>query len=195
MTEKAARRIVDRLVDMGQISVEDAELYALGMEVILSSGVIALAVLALGTLLHNWEGAILFLICFMHIRNYSGGYHASTKGRCFLTSILCYVCCWAITRCMAVQTRQIQMAISLIGLMASMWIFYQKAPMENKNKRLPKDWKQRNRSRTFWSLGLWIALAGAFVAIDIQLSEQIIAVILIIAVLLLKVRREVDEKT
>lgn len=194
MTEKAARTMADRLADMGQIKEEDAEFYALGIEVILSSGVTAAAVLILGALLRNWEGAAAFLLCFMHIRNYSGGYHASTRGRCFLTSVSCYVCSWAMARYVSVQTGELQMAIALTGFLASIWIFYRKAPVENKNKRLPKDWKQRNRSRTFWSLGLWAAIAGACAVIDVQLSEQIIAVILIIAVLLLKVRREDHEE-
>ena len=81
MTEKAARLMADRLAGMGQIQGEDVELYALGIEVILSSAVTAAAVMILGIFLRNWKGALAFLLCFMHIRNYSGGYHASTRGQ------------------------------------------------------------------------------------------------------------------
>ena len=86
MTERAARVMADGLACMGQIQRADVELYALGIEVIVSSGVTAAVVMILGILLGNWKGAVAFLLCFMHIRNYSGGYHASTKVRCFLDS-------------------------------------------------------------------------------------------------------------
>lgn len=194
MTEKAARVMADGLARMGQIQRADVELYALGIEVILSSGVTAAAVMILGILLGNWKGAVAFLLCFMHIRNYSGGYHASTKVRCFLTSIGCYLASWLMVVCMTAWPGGIRLAAVALSFMAAAGVFYWRAPVENKNKRLPKDWKQRNRSRTFWSLGFWVAVAGILAAADRCLSEQIAAVILIIAVLLLDVRRNDHEK-
>lgn len=195
MTEKAARLMADRLAGMGQIQGEDVELYALGIEVILSSAVTAAAVMILGIFLCNWKGALAFLLCFMHIRNYSGGYHASTRGRCFFTSIGCYMGSLLLSGWIAAQTGPIRIAAAFLSLGASLWIFYRMAPVENKNKRLSGDWKQKNRSRTFWSLGFWAALAGIFAVTDRCLSEQIIAVILIIALLLLNVRRDNHEES
>ena len=91
MSEFLAKRITMRFIRKFQIKEEDWDLYYLGIEVIVTTALTSLMIMALGIALRNFFGSVVFLLCFMSIRGYCGGYHAKTRVRCFFVSILCYL--------------------------------------------------------------------------------------------------------
>lgn len=185
MIEELAERLAEYFVRSGQIAEEDTPLYALGFEVVLSTLLTAAAICLAGFFLHNVAGAVVFLLCFSHIRNDSGGFHASTRWRCFFTSVFCYLATYGAVFCMGRLPGVLRIAAVLAVSLSSAAAFYIWAPVENKNKRLPPDWKKRNRGRTFVSVGIWLFVAAVCLVIWPKLAWQIFATVWVVAVLLL----------
>lgn len=69
---------------------EDIEVYAYGLELLISTLASLLAVLILGACFGQFYPAIAFLLAFIPIRTYAGGYHAATHFRCFMTLMVVY---------------------------------------------------------------------------------------------------------
>lgn len=190
MTEKVARWITLCLIRHGIISWHDEDLYSLGFEVILSTGLTASVILLAGIVLNNLECAVIYLLCFMNIRNYSGGYHASTRLGCFCVSVFCYILSYRMTKLITMMANGQQKTAMIILFFVSLAVFYWKAPVENKNKKLPENWKQRNRKRTFLSVGYWCVIATICYVFKRAVTIQIISTIFLIAILLLMTRRD-----
>lgn len=185
MTEKLAQWFAAYFSRSGLIKEDDRDLYALGFDVILSTLFTSVVILFFGLVGHNLPGSVVFLLCFMHIRNYSGGYHAKSRGMCFVVSVSCYLASWAAVRLLSVLQTPVRTGVILIVVVFTIVVFWLRAPVENKNKRLPSDWKRRNRIRSFAALGLWLVIAGVLFWFWPALAWQIVAAAGIIAILLL----------
>lgn len=194
MIEYLAKGMAYGLARYGLIQIEDVELYVLGFDVILSTAETTICILAMGLFLNDGIGAALFLICFAHIRNFSGGYHASTRIRCFLVSAVCYLASYLLAGWMAKNTGYFSMAVIGCLLLMAIVVFYKKAPIEHPNKRLPEEVKGRNRIRMFGALGFWLLVSVPVFYWKRKLALQIFATIEIIALLILLARRNSHEK-
>ena len=69
---------------------DDIELYAFGTELLIAGILETLAILALGMFAGKTLETISFLIGFIALRSYTGGYHAATHLKCFLTALFTY---------------------------------------------------------------------------------------------------------
>lgn len=88
MIHYIAKKIGDRLLQSQIIILEDLELYVFGLEqgfhLVLNIGMI----LTLGLFLKQiWE-SISFMIFFIPLRRFAGGYHSRTRKRCYISSFL-----------------------------------------------------------------------------------------------------------
>lgn len=88
--QKLAQGTAERLAAQGIIREEDAPIYRYGLEAMYSSLLELLSILALAALIGNFWQTVLFFAAFIPLRLYAGGYHASTRLRCFLTSLVVY---------------------------------------------------------------------------------------------------------
>lgn len=191
MTEYLSHKLTVLLCRKMRIEEDETELYELGIEVLVSTGYTSAVIIFIGALLHRTVEALIFLACFITLRNYSGGYHAKTRVGCFVTSIICYLSSVGIVFLTGRLPVRALVFFMCIGLMAVLALFYKLAPAENPNKRLTADWKKHNRKMTFIVLFFWIgtgllgSLAGAVGA-----ASQIGATLFIVAALLWKVREK-----
>lgn len=78
------------LVTKGIVTEADAPIYTYGFEVMFSSFFTFGSLFALSVCVGNFFEALLFFTAFMVLRIYAGGYHASTRVRCYLISLLMY---------------------------------------------------------------------------------------------------------
>lgn len=67
------------------------EVYLYGFEVLIASILNILVTLTMGLLFDKFIHSIVFLACYCPIRQFSGGYHASSYKKCFLTFILVFL--------------------------------------------------------------------------------------------------------
>lgn len=88
MLDKAAIKLTDRLMKKGIIKEQDYELYHFGIETAILKLLHLVAYAAMGLLLQEVIQLLVFLVTFIPLREYSGGYHASSRRRCFIISCL-----------------------------------------------------------------------------------------------------------
>lgn len=157
-------------------------IYQVGFDVLISTGITLAGILALGLILHNLQGSIVFLLCFMTVRSYSGGYHAKTRTRCFFLTCGAYLLTAIIPQTELIH-RYWLCSILTTGIVITVWYLY--VPVENRNKRLPVDWKITNRRKAWISAGIWNLLPVVIRRWDVQLSFQIVMTNLVIAILIL----------
>lgn len=77
--------IKHKIVDIGQ-----RDIYIYGLEVILLNGGLLLVFLSMSLLCNVMINFWSYLIFFLPLRIFSGGYHAKTSERCFVLSTIMY---------------------------------------------------------------------------------------------------------
>ena len=86
MIGRGAKWTVNRLVAHRIIDLDDVEIYQFGLESAMLKAVHYASMLLVGLLLGMLPETIVFLIVYATIRAYAGGYHADTRGVCYLLS-------------------------------------------------------------------------------------------------------------
>ena len=88
MVRKISKKVTNRLLSRNAIKDEDYEIYQYGLEQLLTSILDLLTLLVIGLIMGMiWQG-IIFVLSFMLLRKYAGGYHASTPLKCYLLTTL-----------------------------------------------------------------------------------------------------------
>lgn len=158
-------------------------IYQVGFDVLISTGLTVAGISGLSIILHNQWGAVCFLLCFMTVRSYSGGYHAKTRTRCFLLTCGVYLLTVLPIRTGLLNYNSF-FSIVTTGIVIAVWYLF--VPVENKNKRLLQDWKRTNRVRAWVSAGGWFVLSVVVRRWCEKLSFQIILTMLVITLLILR---------
>lgn len=113
-----------------------------GIELTISTLSSILSVLFLSLLLNATIETIVFLIAYMSLRIWSGGYHAKTYARCFLSTNLTYLAVYAISRILLTLE---SVWPPLILLFAANIVIFTWAPVKNKNHPLSEKRYQQNK--------------------------------------------------
>ena len=89
MIRNISRKVTDRLVSRSVIEDEEYEIYQYGLEQLFTNLLNLVTLLVIGISIGMiWQG-IIFVLAFMSMRKYAGGYHSTTPLRCyFLTNIV-----------------------------------------------------------------------------------------------------------
>lgn len=130
--QKLAQGTAERLVAQGIIREEDAPIYRYGLEAMYSSLLELLSILALAALIGNFWQTVLFFAAFIPLRLYAGGYHASTRLRCFLISLVVYA---AFTIMLEIVPVAWFVPLAFIGGAVSFLIIWLFAPVIHQNHR------------------------------------------------------------
>ena len=130
--QKLAQGTAERLVAQGIIREEDAPIYRYGLEAMYSSLLELLSILTLAALIGNFWQTVLFFAAFIPLRLYAGGYHASTRLRCFLTSLVVYA---AFTIMLEIVPVAWFVPLAFIGGAVSFLIIWLFAPVIHQNHR------------------------------------------------------------
>lgn len=69
----------------------DREVYVYGLELIISTLAGVLSILVVSIMLSDIMAGLVFLLSFVPLRLFAGGYHASTYWKCFLISNVTYI--------------------------------------------------------------------------------------------------------
>lgn len=142
MIAKLAKSTAYFFVEKQVVKKEDEEVYAYGMELLYSS-IMNIAVAVIISIITNTVfPTSAFLITFIVLRQYIGGYHAKTHLGCM--SILAVLLC-----CFAVMSKHIpeqgEVWISMLSVISSIILILRFAPVEHPNKPLSDNEKSRLR--------------------------------------------------
>ena len=152
-----SKKITNLLVQNEIISAKDKELYEYGFH----QGFILLAniftTILLGWILSMTIESIVFLVAYIPLRSYVGGYHAKTPFRCYILSVV------MISATLLIAREPIWNLFSLISVTATTsTIIFLLAPVEDKNKPLQENERREFKKRTNILLGILLGLIILF---------------------------------
>jgi accessory gene regulator B len=126
-------KLADQLIDNNTITYEDKELYTYGLQQGLVILLNVLTTIMIGFIFRMVWQSIAFMVAYIPLRSYAGGYHARTQTRCYLLSVM-------LNSVVLLAIRFIPWTnyiIIGIGFVAGV-IIYLLAPVEDSNKPLDK---------------------------------------------------------
>ena len=125
------------MVKEGIISEEDREIYLFGMKELISQIFAYSVMFEIGFAFGMLMETIVFIIVYMSLRVYAGGYHAPSQLACYILSFGMVIAALLLIRWLSVSEVVIVVSIVLMGGM-----IYSMAPSEHKNKPLSENEKK-----------------------------------------------------
>lgn len=132
--ETLTSKFINRLINNNIIKKEEAEIYSYGFKEMIFIILNLITTLFIGVLFNKVFEIILFMIMYIAIRVYAGGYHARTKLKCYMFSILMLTSVCYILKINLLQSKFLVLILSI----ASSFLILFLAPVEDENKPLDK---------------------------------------------------------
>lgn len=168
--ENLTTKFVNILINNNIIKKEDAEIYSYGFKEMIFIIINVITTLFIGLIFNKVFEVILFMITYIPIRVYAGGYHARTKLRCYIFSVLMLISVCYILKLYLLKS---YLLIVILSIISSSMILYL-APVEDKNKPLDEIEIKVYTKRTIRNLIiLLIALCITLIFNKINLSSCI----------------------
>lgn len=124
------------------VEIEKREIYIYGLEVILLNGGLLITFLIISLLCGEMINFLAYLIFFLPMRLFSGGYHAETSERCFILSTITFGASIAVSK--LIPLLYIFNTGKMIGAVSVLVILIL-APLINENNPLNQTQRRRNR--------------------------------------------------
>ncbi len=149
-----SNKLVNKLIEYNLIKSEDKEIYTYGIKQMLFLSLNILTILILGIVSNKAFEIILFMITYIPIRIYAGGYHAKNHIRCYIFSILMLIVIIYILNI----TLDINTILTTFIVIISSIIISVLAPIEDINRSLDNEEKIVYRKRTIRNLIVIISI-------------------------------------
>lgn len=140
-------RILSQLIKLNIIDSEDEDIYRFGLEGISLKLVHYLSYFLIATLLREWMRFLIFFSAFLLLRKNAGGYHAKTKGGCYVSSCLTVLCVIVCIKASA-YWQYAAPAVGIIMLLADAAVFAL-APRGNRNRVFDREETAAFRKRSY----------------------------------------------
>lgn len=140
LIRKISEKILNYLINSKVISdtEDNREYYQYGIEITISSLLNIILILCIGIITHSLFESIIFLVCFILLRQFTGGFHADTYFKCNLS--FCIV--FSIVLVLYYTTAQyLSTYISILITFVCISIILTKCPIEHINKPIPSNRK------------------------------------------------------
>ncbi len=135
MIEALSRKILNYLLSSDAIEQDETDYYMYGIEITISSLLNVLLVFVIGLIFSAFAECVVFLCTFILIRQFSGGFHASSYFKC--NAALCCTC--IIVVLLQKFTHDLITIPAAICMSAvCVMIIIIRCPVENANKPIPK---------------------------------------------------------
>ena len=132
--------IADMLWMQGIIQEDDIDKCKYGIDLFISSFLEIISILAIAAILGNFIETVLLFVFFIPLRIYAGGYHADTKLKCFLISLVMYGFSYTLAN---ITPSEMFVLINIIGTLFSLIMVLIMAPIIHINKNV-NDIERRN---------------------------------------------------
>lgn len=160
MKIRISEKITNLLIGQGIINVNNQEVYKYGFHESFLILINILTTLVLGALFDLIGQSLLFLLGFIPLRTYAGGFHAKTELRCYFTSII-----QMITVLLVIKWVPWNPLIYIIIMTVSVLIILALAPVNNSNNLLNNAELSIYRKITILILCTEISIIFIFIAI------------------------------
>ncbi len=175
-------KITEALIAKSIISYEDKDIYTYGFKQGSLLLLNMITTIIIGLIFNVLWQCIVFLLAYIPLRSYAGGYHAKTQLRCYLFSIALMIIVSLITK----HVYWNELSIIIVTLISSLIILLL-APVADRNK--PLDFEEiqtyQTKSRLIllfevFAICIFINLGFKEVSVCIMLSIMILAVMLLL---------------
>lgn len=177
-----ATRLTNRLVKVGAVSSDSADIYIYGLEVLFSSLFSTILLLLIGTLLGFFVETVTFFIVFISLRSFTGGFHANTYLLCMSITSIIYISVIIASIYVAIG-EYVYIVVFPLGMIS----IIAKAPVRNPNKPLTHN--EYNRHKVI-SIIVYLTIIGVGLLLMNyhQLLSRVVLFTLIADILLMFVR-------
>lgn len=173
MFYKASVYIANILEQQNRFKAEDKELYRYGIQQGLNLVLNILTTIIIGCFCDMIYPSILFLLCYMPLRSFCGGYHAKTHIRCYVYSVI------MITSILLIAKQfTFNLIVYEVLVLLSFMVILILAPIEDKNKTLDSDEKRVFRKRACSIAVLEVLIYHIFLIIRFTNSYKTLSIAL-----------------
>lgn len=137
MIEKISKKILSFVAAYVPMDEDIAEVYQYGIEISISTALNVLITMMIAFIVGDPLCGIIFLICMVLIRSYSGGYHAESYLKCNCTMVVMFSLAFGISK-LLVYFNLAEFHIMASALMLAFIPIYAFSPVKNKHKELSK---------------------------------------------------------
>lgn len=155
MFDKISSFITDTLIEGKVIKSEEKNLYIYCFGTIIEMSANLLATLIIGALLHRFIETLIFMLVFIPLRSFAGGYHCEKAESCFILSISVYSTVMLSYKYLYGIAAYWIYAICLADLIAVFIL----SPVLSPNKPLSEKVKNKNRLISILIAAFYIAVA------------------------------------
>lgn len=175
--------LTELLIEVGSIEKKDRNLYKYGIEIILVMALNVITVIILGYAMGMLLDCIIFLLLFMPLRSYAGGYHNSNSIKCYFLSCSIIISSLIGMNYIYVDVKHIY--LFLITFIPCLYI-WKVAPIENINKPMNIGEIKNNRRKSRGLVLIYLVVANlGFVFENFQIVKAIVLVLWITMVLMI----------
>lgn len=175
-----SEKCTECLIFHGIIPKSDAVFYAFGLRQCLRMFLNILTTIIIGYMMGMTLQSLLFLLAFIPMRSYTGGFHAKTPLRCYAYSILIII--------VSLRGISILRSYQLMGMIlagASFLIIFFLSPIESKNKHLSQEEIECYHKKTLIYLIVLLISIILMRTVSVEFSHCLCMVLIIVAILLL----------
>lgn len=173
MFYRASTYVVDILEQQNRFSAEDKEIYRYGIQQGLNITLNILTTIIIGALCDMIFPSILFLLCYMPLRSFCGGYHTKTHLRCYIYSVLMITSILLIAKYFTFNIFVYEFLV-----LVSLVVIFLLAPVEDKNKVLDSDEKRVFRKRAYIIATLEVLIYHIFLMIRFTNGCKVLSIAL-----------------
>lgn len=158
MIKKLTNHVLEYLISSNVIKndAESKDYYQYGIEITISSLLNIVLIVAIGIVSGNILESILFLSCFVPLRQFTGGFHAKTYFLCNLSFSISFIILLTVYR---FTNQYVTPYIGFTIILFSCIIFLSECPIENKNKVITKEKKKIHKAVSV-ILGVFYGITG-----------------------------------
>ena len=133
-------KLLDKIIEnmkKNDCLTDDEEIVRFGLEIMIEKAIFIVIIAAFGLLMRCFFESAVFTVCFTLLREYGGGYHAETKRKCFVLSILTLIVALGSIK-LAEHFTVLVFPLFIAAVISVIYIFIA-APIDTPNKRFDED--------------------------------------------------------
>ncbi len=182
--EKISQSITDFICRNLNIYDENmAEIYKYGIEITLSSLINLLIIIICSLLMGDPAAGILFMLVFIFLRSYTGGYHAEAYWRCNVTFAVTYILTFAAAKLL--EYLNVSSYAEIFIFILAFIPVLKFAPVRNRHKKLTEEKIKQSRKIAFAVYAFFSALSVFLCSIDIRYGYMLLTTVLSVSVLII----------
>ena len=184
MIPRFSKMILEYLIKNNVIENTDTdrEYYQYGIEITVSSLLNIIFILSIGIVAHSFFESIIFLVCFILIRQFTGGFHADTYFKCNLTFCSSFI---SVLILYYTTAKYLSTYISILITFVCVSVFLLKCPIEHINKPIPNNRKIVHKIAAALLGIVYGAIGTALTAFSNRYGALVIYTLSLVAVLVI----------